>query len=98
MVGMETLLPLSLLLVHDHGMSLPHLLSKLTSAPAALLGLTNYGLHEGARADMIAFDPDAPWRVSPSSLRSTAKNTPFEGLPISGRVVARWIKGKQVEA
>jgi dihydroorotase len=87
MVGFETLLPCALKLYHEDMMSLPAVIAKLTSAPAKLLSLETGRLEVGAPADLMLFDPDAPWTVDADKLRSAAKNTPFDGLPVQGKIL-----------
>src|SRR3954465_14373971 len=62
-VGLETLLPLSLELYHNRHMSLTEVLRLLTSGPAGILGLNAGQLRVGGPADLVVFDPDAPWRI-----------------------------------
>ena len=38
-----------------------------------------------AKADIVVFDPDAHWRVTPDVLKSAGKNTPFAGYELLGR-------------
>jgi dihydroorotase len=97
-VGLETLLPISLQLVHDGSMSLLELLAKLTCAPADLLGLDAGRLRKGAPADLILFDPEAPWRVREENLKSLSKNTPFDGRPVQGKVLRTIVDGRTIYA
>ncbi len=92
MSGAETLLTLSLTLVRDGLVSLPRLIDLLSTAPARLLGLPGGALSLGAEADLLLFDPDAPWRIDSDHMVSRAGNTPFDGLPVQGKVL-RTIKG-----
>ena len=48
----------------------------------------------GAEADLILIDPDMPWRIDGDDLAGKAGNTPFDGLPVQGRVL-QTIKGGQ---
>ena len=95
MVGAETLLALASTLVRDHGMSWPALLATMTSAPAAVFGLPGGRLATGAPADLVVIDPDAPWRIDAERGAAAAANTPFDGLPVQGRVTCT-IKGGEV--
>jgi len=52
----------------------------------------------GAPADLILFDPDAPFVLDRFSLRSKSKNTPFDGQRLQGRVLATFVGGKEVYA
>lgn len=93
-VGLETLLPLSLQLYHSGGIGLLDLLSRLTEKPAAILGLKGGRLTKGAPADLILFDPDRGWRIDPDRFESKSKNTPYEGLPVQGRVRRTVVDGR----
>jgi dihydroorotase len=95
-VGLETLLPVSLQLVHDGVMSLLAVLERLTCTPADLLGLDAGRLRKSAPADLILFDPEAPWRVREEDLHSLSKNTPFEGRPVQGKVLRTMVDGRTI--
>ncbi len=96
MVGMETLLPLALTLHHDGELSLAATLALLSSRPAAIFGTEGGQLAVGAPADLVMFDPDSPWRIQAERFRASAGNTPFDLLPVQGRVLATWKGGEQV--
>ena len=95
-VGLETLLPISLQLVHDGVISLLEMLGKLTCAPADLLGLEAGRLRKGAPADLILFDPEAPARIREDDLTSLSKNTPFEGRLVQGKVLCTLVDGRTI--
>ena len=94
MAGAETLLPLTLGLVRDGLIDLPRLFTLLSANPARLLGLPGGSLTPGAEADLILVDPDAPWKIDADRMAASAGNTPFDGLPVQGRVL-KTIKGGQ---
>jgi dihydroorotase len=94
MAGAETLLTLSLGLVRDGLIDLPRLFALLSSTPARLLGVPGGSLAVGSEADLILVDPDAPWRIDADKMAATAGNTPFDGLPVQGKVL-KTIKGGQ---
>jgi len=77
-VGLETLLAVLMALVAEDGFSLLEALRPATIAPAALLGLDQGRLAKGAPADLVAFDPNAPWVCKADALRSKSKNSPFD--------------------
>lgn len=85
-VGFETLLALSLAPVHSGKIDLMTMLKALTINPAKLLGLPTGTLAVGSFADFVIFDPDKPWRIDADTLISSAKNTPFDTLPVQGQV------------
>jgi len=95
-VGYETLLPLSLALHHNHDLPLAGLLAMMTCNPARLLGLDAGTLAPGAPADLLVFDLDRPWRIDPERFRSRTQNTPFEGLPVQGKVLRTVVGGRCV--
>ena len=95
-VGLETLLPVSLSLVHEGKLSLLDLLRKLTCTPAELLGLDAGRLLKGAPADIVLFDPDSPRRLRIEDLISLSKNTPFEGGLVQGKVIRSLVDGRTI--
>lgn len=95
--GAETLLPLSLGLVRDGVITMARLFELLSSTPARLLGLDCGHIAPGAPADLILFDPDAPWQVRRPDMVALATNTPFDGLPVQGRVLTT-MKGGRILA
>jgi dihydroorotase len=98
MAGAETLLPLALTLVRDGRIDLPRLFALLARNPAAVLGVAAGTLQPGAPADLLVFDPDAPWRIDAGAMAAAAGNTPFDGLPVQGRVLGLWKGGRAVPA
>lgn len=95
-VGLETLLAAALRLHHNGEVELATLLKALTANPAKLLGLEGGHLANGAPADLILLDLEAPWAVEPERLRSKSKNTPFDGARFEGRVLLTLVAGKAV--
>jgi len=85
-VGFETLLALALSNVHSEKFDMMTCLKALTARPAELLGLETGTLKAGSPADLTIFDPDKPWRIVADNLKSSAKNTPFDSLPVQGLV------------
>lgn len=97
-VALETLLPACLQLVHAGHLDLPALFRALALNPARLLGLEAGRLRAGAPADLILFDPDAPFVLDRATLRSKSKNTPYDGRRMQGRVLRSWVSGREVFA
>jgi dihydroorotase len=94
MAGAETLLTLSLTLVKDGVIALPRLFELLSVTPARLFGIDAGRIVPGAPADLILVDEDTPWKIAAEALVARAGNTPFDGLPVQGRVL-KTIKGGQ---
>ena len=95
-VALETLLPAALSLYHNGYMDLPTLLKAMTVNPAKRLNLPTGRLTKGAPADLLLFDPDAPFVMNRAILRSKSKNTPFDGHRMQGRVLATYVAGTRV--
>ncbi|MRX49785.1 amidohydrolase family protein [Paracoccus sp. S-4012] len=95
-VGLETLLPAAMRLYHQGGLSLPQLWRAMSLNPARRLGLEGGSLSPGAPADLVLFDPDAPFVLDRFTLRSKSKNTPFDGARMEGRVLGTWVGGTRV--
>jgi dihydroorotase len=97
-VGLETLLPVSLDLVRNGVLSLPELIAKMTSNPARLLNLDAGTLSVGASGDIVIFDPDASWTLDRFRLHSKSKNTPWHGQKMTGCVSHTLLGGRLVFA
>ena len=95
-VGLETLLPACLQLVHAGALTLPELFRSLSLNPAKLLGLSSGRLNVGAPADLILFDPDKPFVLNRADLLSKSKNTPYDLRRMQGKVLKTFVKGKQI--
>ncbi len=95
-VGLETLLPLTLALVHKGQLPLMVALRALTCRPAELLKRPLGRLRRGGPADLLVFDLDRPWQVDVAAFRSKSKNSPFDGLPVAGRAVRTIVDGRTV--
>lgn len=97
MAGAETLLALGLGLVRDNVITLPRLFTLLSANPARLLGVEAGTMAVGAEADLILIDPDTPWQIDTRRMSARAGNTPFDGLPVQGRVRAMWKGGRRID-
>ena len=93
--SVEILLPLALTLVADGLLELPALLSRLTSGPAAALGLPVGRIAQGDSADLVLFDPAGTTEIGTHWL-SRGSNCPFIGQSAPGRVVHTLYQGQQV--
>ena len=96
-IGLETLLPAALRLVHAGHLDLPTLWRALSLSPATRLGLAAGRLGIDAPADLVLFDPDAPFVLDRFKLHSKSKNTPFDEARMQGRVLGTWVAGRRAE-
>lgn len=95
-VGLQTILPAAMRLYHAGAMDLPQLFRALSLNPARRLGLPQGRLAVGAPADLVLFDPDAPFVLDRFKLASKSKNTPFDGARMEGRVRMTLVAGVPV--
>ncbi|MCZ0733406.1 dihydroorotase [Phreatobacter sp. AB_2022a] len=95
-VGVETMLPAALRLVHSGLVPLPTLLKALSTTPARLLGLPGGTLARGAPADLAVIDIDEPWVLDRDTLKSKCKNSPFDEARLTGRVIKTLVAGRTV--
>jgi dihydroorotase len=95
-IGVQTMLPVCLGLVHEGRIGLLDLLERMTIAPARLLGLDAGSLRRGAPADLVLFDPEVPWKITEAGLLSLSKNTAFEGRLVQGRVSRTIVDGRTI--
>ena len=95
-IGLETLLAAALRLVHSGDVPLLTVLRAMTSRPAEILGLASGRLAIGAPADLVIIDPEFPWVVSETALRSRSRNTAFEGARMQGAAIHTFVAGKRV--
>ena len=92
-VGLETLLPAALRLWHADMITLPELWRAMSLNPAKRLGLSSGRLEAGAPADLVLFDPHAPFVMDRATLASKSRNTPFDGVRMQGKVLATYVSG-----
>ncbi|MCL5960343.1 MAG: dihydroorotase [Chloroflexi bacterium] len=96
--GFETALGSLMALVHRGEIEIETLIARMTTGPAGVIGLPHGNLNVGSPADVVVFDPDEEWTVSPEEFRSKGKNTPLDGLALKGRVVCTVCAGEVVFA
>ena len=97
MLGLETALGLVVTeLVEPGWLTLPQAVERLTAGPARCRRLPGHGgpLEPGAAANLTVFDPAARWTVDAAALASRARNTPYHGRQLSGRVVHVLLRGE----
>ena len=95
-VGLETLLPGAMRLYHAGTLGLAQLWRALALNPARRLGLEAGRLSPDAPADLVLFDPDAPFVLNRFTLHSKSKNTPYDEARMEGRVLGTWVQGARV--
>ncbi len=91
--ALETMLPLCLRLSQQNDLNLNDVITRITSAPANILGLDTGSLAVGAKADICIFDEDEDWQLTTDSIHSHGKNSPFLGWNFQGKVKHSIIDG-----
>ena len=96
-VGFETALAVNITwLVRPGIIDLPLLIERMSCAPARLFHLPGGTLRRGSPADVTVFDPKAEWQVSSAKFKTKGRNTPYQGMTLTGRVHATIVDGKVV--
>jgi dihydroorotase len=94
--GLDTLLALSLTLVHQGQISMARMIEALSLAPASILDIPGGTLTPGSSADLILFRPDSSWIVKSANFRSNSRITPFESHPVQGIIDATYVDGTAI--
>uniref|UniRef100_A0A1B0F9F1 Amidohydrolase-related domain-containing protein n=1 Tax=Glossina morsitans morsitans TaxID=37546 RepID=A0A1B0F9F1_GLOMM len=95
-VGLETMLPLSLELYHSGQMGLLDVLAKLTYKPADIIHIPRDRIQKNLAADLILVDLDHEWEIKTDNFASKSKNSPFDGRKVKGHVVRTVVSGKTI--
>jgi allantoinase len=69
-----------------------------SAAPAKLVGISTQvgSIEVGKHANLVAFDPDAPFTVTPKVLHYRHKISPYMGETLRGAVRSTWLRGTKV--
>lgn len=95
-VGVETMLPLSLQLVEDGHLSLIEMLGKMTYQAADIIRVPHGRIKQGAIADLTLIDLNHEWEIKPEEFASKSHNSPFEGTKVKGRAIRTVVGGQTV--
>jgi dihydroorotase len=96
-IGLETSLGLAMThLVHSGLMTLPQLITRMSTDAAKIFHLQGGTLRKGSVADVVVIDPDRVWTVRPEESFSKSRNTPFAGSELRGRAVCTIVRGSVV--
>jgi len=95
-VGLETMLPLSLILYHKKQIPLRDILATMTYKAADIIREPAGRLKKGARADLTLIDLNKKWDMEPESFASKSKNSPFDNFKTVGRAIRTVVAGKTV--
>ncbi len=84
MIGLETAFSLC---CNFGQLPLPLIVEKMSLAPRRILGIPVPEIKVGEKAELTVFDPTVSWTVTPDSLGSKSRNTPFMGRTLQGKVL-----------
>jgi allantoinase len=96
--SLQLRLPIMWTLGHERGYSFSHLAEWLARAPARLVGLDKRkgAIAAGYDADLVIWNPEATFRVEPSTIHHKHKLTPYAGQTLSGVVETTFLGGRKV--
>ncbi|MDO5690496.1 MAG: dihydroorotase [Tissierellia bacterium] len=94
MVGLETAFALCYThLVEPGYIDLKKLSQLLSRNPGRILGMDHGEIEVGKRADLVLVDLAKTMEVVPEDFASKCRNTPFEGMKLSGEIVSTFRNG-----
>src|SRR5690348_845479 len=86
-VGFETALAVNITwLVKSKIIGLSTLIERMSCAPAKVFHLPGGTLRKGSPGDVTVFDPTVEWEVNAQRFRTKGRNTPYQGMTLTGRV------------
>lgn len=91
--GVDTLLALTLTLVHQNHITFSRAIELLSLAPSTILDIDGGTLMPGASANFIIFRPNISWIIKGANFASHSRITPFESYPVQGVVDVTYING-----
>jgi len=93
-VGLETALGLSIQALVTTGILTPsQLIEKMSLNPARLLGIDKGNLKEGKMADITIIQPEETYKIDKEAFKSKGRNTPYNGIEVTGKVKYTFVKG-----
>lgn len=96
-VGLETMLPVSLTsLYHSGFMPLRDVMAAMTYKPADIIHANAGRFRKGAPADLTLIDLDYVWEIDPKEFLSKSHNSPYSGYKARGRAVRTIVGGETV--
>lgn len=76
------------------GFGISDMVRWMATAPAAFLGMHERGvIRVGARADLVAWDPDGETKITAEGLHHRHRISPYIGRTTAGRVLQTWRAG-----
>ena len=96
-VGLETSLALGIThLIKTGKVTWSRFIDAMSTQPAKIIGVAGGTLTPGTAADVTVIAPDVTWVVDAASFVSKGRNTPFDGVELTGRAVMTIVGGEVV--
>jgi allantoinase len=94
--SLELSLPVVWSETRKRGLDIAHVAQWMAQNPARLVGLEGKkgAIAPGADADLVLFDPSAPFVVDARTLHQRHKTTPYDRRELFGRVHATYVRGE----
>lgn len=94
-VGLETALPLTYThLVKTGILTMQQFIAKTSVNPAKVLGIDRGDISVGKVADITIFNPNEEYEIHAADFKGKAKNMPYEGRIVCGKVKYTILEGK----
>ncbi len=97
MIGLETMVPLTLELVRQGVIDFKDMAEKLSRKPHQILGLKPPTIKVGEEAVLTIVNPTEEWLLNEENIASKSKNTPFLGARLVGKAKYIVKKGELFE-
>jgi allantoinase len=96
--SLSTALPVLWTEAQARGCTLSQLAQWTSAAPAALVGITSQvgSIEVGKHADLVAFDTETNFTVTPDVLHYRHKISPYMGETLNGSVRTTWLRGTKI--
>lgn len=86
-IGLETAACLTYSeLVLDGYLTPLQMAEKMSYNPAKVIGIDRGDIQPGKAADIVVFDPEETYTIDKNTFASKARNTPFDGRSVTGKV------------
>lgn len=95
-IGMETAFSLASTYLLDSVLTPSELIACMATNPGNVLGDGRGTLKEGRPADIVIIDPNEEYTVDVSTFYSKARNCPYDGMKLKGRVKMTILDGRVV--
>jgi dihydroorotase len=93
--GSEYALPTMLDFVRRGCLSIGEVIAAMSTTPSRLWRLPTGSLAPGSPADIVVFDPDERWSVTPERMFSRSANSPLLGAELQGRIKLTFVGGDE---